>query len=412
MKTIQTFQLEFEQIRQQTEHLVSFLEVEDFASQPIVDVSPPKWHLGHTTWFFENFILAKYVKNYKLFDSRFNYVFNSYYVSQGDRLARHNRGTLNRPTTAQIFNYRQYVNQGIINYLNSNQVELEALKFLEIGLNHEQEHQELLITDIKYIFSQNPLKPTFFNGKKSISTYQQVDLLTVKEGLYEIGHNSDDFCFDNELGRHKVFINQFKFQNRLVSNKEYLEFIEDQGYNRAELWLSEGWDWVCLNKITAPEYWFVEDDIWKNYTVFGVQEIDWNDTLCHISFYEAEAYARWKNMRLLTEQEWEVAANLFSEKSSKNHFQELGVFHLNNAIDIQLLGSAWEWTNSAYLPYPNYNQADGALGEYNGKFMVNQMVLRGGSCATPMNHFRISYRNFFHPHLRWQFTGIRLAEKK
>ena len=410
MKTVSTYIEEFVQIRKQTELIVSPLEIEDFAAQPIIDVSPPKWHLGHTTWFFENFILSTFVSDYKFFDKSFLFLFNSYYVSQGERLARNRRSVLTRPSTKRIFEYRKYVDQEILNFLQKGTVGKEAIKFLEIGLNHEQQHQELLITDIKYIYSQNPLAPIYQNREIISSNYVSSNLLTIKEGVYEVGHQGDDFCFDNELGLHRVYINSFNFVDRLVTNAEYLEFIEDNGYSRPELWLSEGWDWLSENNINAPEYWFKEDGNWKHFTVFGVLDLNQYDTLTHVSFYEAEAYARWKNMRLLTEQEWEVAATIYGNRNNKNHFQESNVFHLGQAKDNQLFGTAWEWTNSAYLPYPNYKQEEGALGEYNGKFMINQMVLRGGSCATPAKHFRKTYRNFFHPNLRWQYTGIRLAE--
>lgn len=400
----------YSEIRKTTLQIVKSLEIEDFSAQPIIDVSPPKWHLGHTTWFFENFVLVPNVPNYQLFDERFNYIFNSYYVSQGDRLARNKRGSLTRPSTDRILEFRSYVDAAMIELLDKENLNNETAEFIEIGLNHEQQHQELLVTDIKYIFSQNPLKPSFLEESKSIEETKPVKMLSVKEGVYEIGHRDEGFCFDNELGVHKIYIHGFSFQNRLVNNQEFLEFMNDSGYKRPELWLSEGWDWLTANNINAPEYWFQEDENWKVFTVFGVQNLDLNDTLTHISFYEAEAFARWKGMRLLTEQEWEVAASIHGEKSELNHFQERQIFHLGSAKDNQLIGSAWEWTNSAYLPYPNYKQADGALGEYNGKFMINQMVLRGGSCATPRDHYRNSYRNFFHPNLRWQFTGIRLAD--
>lgn len=409
----QTVIKRYKSIRNTSLSLVKSLELEDYSAQPVVDVSPPKWHLGHTTWFFENFILANADSSYQLFDKRFNYIFNSYYVSQGDRLSRDKRGSLNRPKLESILAYREHVDRAMEVFLNQNDLSEELLNLLEIGLNHEQQHQELLVTDIKYIFSQNPLMPSFQDDEKvqSKSETKEIEYLKIEEGVYEIGHESVEFCFDNEKGRHKVYLQEFEFQNRLVNNQEYLEFIKDRGYEKHELWLSEGWDWVQENQIIAPEYWVSSGKEWKVFTVFGLRDLNLSDTLTHISFYEAEAFARWKGMRLLTEQEWEVACIKFGANSELNHFQESNYFHLGTAKDNQLLGSNWEWTNSAYLPYPKYEQAAGALGEYNGKFMVNQMVLRGGSCATPKSHFRPSYRNFFHPQLRWQFTGIRLAKK-
>ena len=296
-------------------------------------------------------------------------------------------------------------------FLNDNKaVPSDVRRFLEIGLNHEQQHQELLATDIKYILGSNPLLPKFQHVAESQKEPIKLEWLKVKEGNYKIGYDGPDFHFDNEEGVHQVFLHAFEAANRLVTNQEYLEFIEDNGYNRAELWLIEGWEWVQSNQVKAPFYWYLKDGKWYNYQTNGAQEISLNAPVTHVSFYEAEAFARWKKCRLLTEQEWEVLAQQYGSDNSENHFQERNHFQPSVAENNQLLGTAWEWTNSAYLPYPFYNQEEGALGEYNGKFMVNQMVLRGGSCATPKSHFRISYRNFFHTHLQWQFTGIRLAK--
>lgn len=399
------------EIRKTTLNIVKSLEIEDFSAQPVIDVSPPKWHLGHTTWFFENFVLAKNDVTYQLYDEKFNFIFNSYYVSQGDRLARNKRGSLARPSTQKVLDYRTYVDNRMEQLLAEGNLGADIENFIEIGLNHEQQHQELLITDIKYIFSQNPLKPSFQSKVEVESKPIKADWLSVDEGIYEIGHGTNEFCFDNELGKHKVYLEAYQFLNRLITNQEYLDFINDKAYERPELWLSEGWDWIVSNHVIAPEYWFRDGNVWKHFTVSGIENLKEFDTVTHVSFYEAEAFARWKGMRLLTEQEWEVAANIHGSISEQNHFQEEQCFHLSSAKDNQLIGSAWEWTNSAYLPYPNYKQAEGALGEYNGKFMINQMILRGGSCATPKSHYRNSYRNFFHPNLRWQFTGIRLAKR-
>lgn len=385
------------------------MSVEDYSAQPIVDVSPPKWHLGHTTWFFENFIL-KPLRNYRVFDDSFFFLFNSYYVSQGDRLERNKRGNLIRPFLSEILDYRKAVDIAMIRLLEDHAISQEQRKFIELGLNHEQQHQELLVTDIKYIFSTNPLLPAIDQGVFPNSTPSKQAYINIDEGIYEIGHDDLDFSFDNERGRHKVFINGFKVSSQVVNCREFLEFIEDEGYKRPELWLSEGWDWVTKNKINGPEYWFKEEGMMKHFTWRGVKAIDPNAPVTHVSFYEAEAFARWSCKRLLTEFEWEVAAQQLSSQES-GVFLEDNQFHpLQLHKEVSMFGNTWEWTNSAYLPYPNYRQEKGALGEYNGKFMINQMVLRGGSCATPKDHFRLTYRNFFHPHLRWQFTGIRLGE--
>jgi ergothioneine biosynthesis protein EgtB len=399
-------------VRKKTEEIVSPLSIEDFVAQPVVDVSPPKWHLGHTTWFFENFILVPHCKNYQLFSNEFAFVFNSYYESQGERILRNKRGTLTRPSTEEIFEYRKYVDEKLTNFLTSIPIQDEVKKFLEIGINHEQQHQELLITDIKYILGCNPLLPKYSNFKTNNEPPITSEWLTIPEGNYSIGYDGEAFHFDNEEGEHTVFLHEFEVQNRLVTNKEFIEFIKDDGYSRPELWLMEGWEWVKNEQAKAPFYWFIKNDELHSYQLNGVEKINLNQAVTHVNFYEAEAYARWNNCRLLTEQEWEVAAKKNQKIVETNHFQEKSTYHPLSAKDNQFFGTAWEWTNSAYLPYPFYKQEEGALGEYNGKFMINQMVLRGGSCATPKSHFRPTYRNFFHPHLQWQFTGIRIARNK
>ena len=404
----------FLRIREITEEIVSPLETEDFVVQPIEDVSPPKWHLAHTTWFFENFILVKFLTNYQLFDDQFAYLFNSYYESQGDRILRNTRGSLSRPTTARIFEYRKHVDKAMkLLFEKQHLMHEELLTFFEIGLNHEQQHQELLITDIKYILGSNPLLPVYHKTKTATLTAPlELNWLGVEAGVYEIGHSGKDFSFDNELGRHKVYLTDFECMDRLVSNEEYLEFMQDGGYSNPALWLSEGWSWVEENKAEAPFYWYKKEDEWWNYTLHGAEKLNANAPVIHVNFYEAEAFARWKGMRLLTEFEWEIAARRYGQNENAQ-FQDTQLYQPKyNQGSNQFFGTAWEWTNSAYLPYPNYVQEAGALGEYNGKFMINQMVLRGGSCATPKDHFRISYRNFFHAHLQWQFTGIRLARNK
>lgn len=374
----------FREIRQRTISLCQPLEIEDFVVQPSEDVSPPKWHLAHSTWFFENFILSK-DESYSPYHPQYNYLFNSYYEGEGARVLRKERGFMSRPTVAEIASYRIYVNEGMERLL-SGEVSLELLDWVEVGLHHEQQHQELLLTDIKYILGHNPMYPEYDDFHEHPQA-KRSSWVKMDAGMYKIGFRGDGFSFDNELGAHEVYLPAFDIKSELVSNGEYLEFIEGGGYNSFEFWHAEGWEWVKTNNISAPLYWHKIDGVWHHYTLEGLQAIDPNKLLTHVSFYEAAAYAEWKELRLLTEFEWEAA----HEK-------------LN-------IGSRWEWTNSAYLPYPKHEKAPGALGEYNAKFMLSQMVLRGGSVASPPNHVRPSYRNFFHPHLRWQYTGIRLAKK-
>lgn len=375
------------EIRNYSVEICKPLEIEDYVVQPIVDVSPPKWHLGHTTWFFETFILEPNFPDYQIFEAQYNFVFNSYYETIGARVIRTDRGNLSRPSVSDIYKYRKYVDEQMNAFLNSEFLTEEIKPLLELGLNHEQQHQELLMTDIKYILGHNPLFPTYKNEMISEKIYSQaIGMLSFSEGVYEIGFEGKSFCFDNELGRHKVYLNDFEIADRLVSNSEYLEFMKAGGYEDFRHWHAEGWDWVKQNDAKSPLYWHLIDGKWMNYTLNGLQELDLNDSVCHINFYEASAFASWKGMRLPTEAEWEVASN---------HFE---------------WGSRWEWTNSAYLPYPGFKKEAGAVGEYNGKFMVNQTVLRGASEATPKGHSRNTYRNFFQTGLKWQFTGIRLAQ--
>ncbi|QTY26106.1 ergothioneine biosynthesis protein EgtB [Flavobacterium sp. CS20] len=376
----------FIKTRQHTEKICKPLKTEDYVVQTVVDVSPPKWHLGHTTWFFEEFVLKTHLNNYQIFHHDFAFVFNSYYESVGDKVMRTNRGNLSRPSVDKIYDYRKYVNKHMQQLLDS-PIDDELWKVIEIGIHHEKQHQELLLTDIKYILGHNPLFPVYDETFKELKIEtQNQNWIDIKEGLYEIGHNSDSFCYDNELGRHQVYLEDFKISNRLVTNAEYLEFIEDGGYDQVLLWHAEAWDWLQQNDIASPKYWHFIDGQWMRYSLSGLQKLNLKEPLSHISYYEAFAFAQWKAMRLPTEFEWEVA---------QAHFD---------------WGQAWEWTESAYLPYPKYQKAEGALGEYNGKFMVNQKVLRGKSIATPPQHSRSSYRNFFHPQLRWQFNAVRLVK--
>jgi len=377
---------QFLTIRKYTESICEPLQTEDYVVQPIEDVSPPKWHLGHTTWFFETFILKPHASNYQEYNPDYNFVFNSYYETVGARVIRTDRGNLSRPSVSEIYLYRHYVDAAMTNLLGSTITD-EVMELLILGFNHEQQHQELLLTDIKYILGNNPLFPVYSNDWKEHEEIQtQPDRIVITEGIYEIGFAGSDFCFDNELNRHKVYLNDFEISAVLETNGSYLEFIKAGGYSDFNYWHAEGWDWVKTNGIKAPMYWHEIDGDWFNYTYAGLLPLNSLHPVTHISYYEAYAFASWKGMRLPTEFEWEVAARQFN------------------------WGKRWEWTESAYLPYPGFSKAPGAIGEYNGKFMVNQKVLRGASVATPKDHGRITYRNFFHPHLRWQFTGIRLAK--
>ncbi len=372
-------------VRQHSEQICGPLQTEDYVVQPIVDVSPPKWHLGHTTWFFETFILKPNFMGYREFDPDYNYVFNSYYETVGARVIRTDRGNLSRPTVADVYRYREYVDNAMMEFL-CKEPSTEVKELLELGFNHEEQHQELLFYDIKYILGHNPLFPSYDKHYKAPPFEQgEARMIGIAEGVYEIGHAGDGFCFDNELNRHKVYLNAFEISSNMVSNAEYLEFINAGAYRDFRFWHAEGWDWVNTNKIEAPLYWHLINGEWHHYTLAGLQPLKLDEPVGHISYYEAYAYAMWKGMRLPTEFEWEVAATQFN------------------------WGKAWEWTESAYLPYPGFTKAPGAIGEYNGKFMVSQKVLRGASEATPPGHSRITYRNFFHPNLRWLFNGIRLA---
>ena len=375
----------FQQVRNRSTNICANLETEDYVVQPVVDVSPPKWHLGHTTWFWEEFILKPNDENYQEFNPNYNYVFNSYYESVGARVIRTDRGNLSRPSVADIYTYRKHVDAAMQHFLQHN-LSKDLTDLIVLGLNHEEQHQELLSTDIKYILGNNPLFPALYHEEKKSLTSTTNEWIHVDEGVYEIGFEGEGFCFDNELNRHKVYLNDFSVSSELITNKEYLEFINAGGYKNFIYWHMEGWEWVKANQISSPMYWHFVDDEWMNYTLNGLQPIDWNEPVCHISFFEAYAFASWKKLRLPTEAEWEVAATKFN------------------------WGKRWEWTESAYLPYPGFSKAPGAIGEYNGKFMVNQKVLRGGSEVTPPNHSRITYRNFFPTSIRWQYTGIRLAK--
>ncbi|MEO8649636.1 MAG: ergothioneine biosynthesis protein EgtB [Acidobacteriota bacterium] len=381
--------VEYVRVRVYTEKLCEPLEIEDFIPQPVEDVSPARWNIAHTTWFFEEMILKRFVAGYRVFDEKFGFLFNSYYNSAGERTLRGKRGDLSRPTVARIFEYRHHVDSAMAELL-SGHVADQLRDLVTLGLNHEQQHQELFLTDIKYTFSMNPLLPAYREGL--VPEEDQEPAIEGEHefegGIYEIGHDGAGFCFDNELSRHKVLVDDFAIKRNLITNGEFLMFVQDGAYGDFRLWHSEGWDWVKQHSIASPLYWSNIDGEWFTFTLGGNRRMNMSAPVCHISFYEAAAYAEWRGMRLATEFEWEIASDRLD------------------------WGRRWEWTVSAYLPYPGFKKPGGAVGEYNGKFMINQMVLRGGSVATPAGHSRTTYRNFFHPHLRWQFTGIRLVKQR
>ncbi len=390
------------------------LETEDYVIQSMPDVSPTRWHLAHTSWFFEAFVLQKAIKNYKSLHPQYNFLFNSYYVQIGERFTRANRGFLSRPTVKQVYDYREYVDKNIIDFIsNCNEDKLaEYGPIVEIGINHEQQHQELMLTDIKHVFSMNPLNPVYYDGYPPVVDHiPEMSFKKFAEGIYEIGHPGNDFGYDNEFPRHKIYLKSFALADRLVTNREYIDFIDDGGYKKTELWLSDGFSKAEQNNWQAPLYWEKKDGEWWNFKLNGFHKVDFNEPVCHISFYEADAFARWSGYRLPTEAEWEKAAENIPVSGN---FVEDGYFHpvplSGSELLNQMYGDVWEWTMSPYVPYPGYKTLPGALGEYNGKFMSNQMILRGGSCATSSSHIRRYYRNFFYPESRWQFMGLRLAK--
>lgn len=389
------------------------LEIEDYQIQPMDDASPPKWHLAHVTWFFETFLLKPFSNNYRVFDPSFEMLFNSYYNGLGQPFRRANRGFLSRPTLARVLEYRHYVDEKMLELIQTSIS--EEIRFrLQLGLNHEQQHQELILTDIKYNLGNNPLKPAYVDQKSDDSLEFNIGWVEFDGGLVESGTDAGpEFVFDNETPRHQVFLHPYRLSTKQVSNGEFLEFIEDSGYERPELWLSDGWAGLQVQqdkRWSMPLYWRKQGDQYFEYRLTGEKLVDPNRPVCHVSAYEADAYARWKGCRLPTEHEWEHAA---LDAPVEGNFVESKLFHPSgqNGDGMQgQFGNVWEWTQSGYGAYPSFKPFDGALGEYNGKFMANQLVLRGGSCVSPRSHIRPTYRNFFYPPDRWQFSGIRLAQ--
>lgn len=410
----------FRKTRRLSARLCEPLAVEDYVVQTMPDASPAKWHLGHTTWFFENFILSKFESGFEPFHARFNFLFNSYYESQGERVARPDRGLCSRPTVQEVYSYRNSVEEHLELLLRdlSEEVEGEVLALLEIGIHHEQQHQELILTDLKHCFFMNALRPDYRPDCAPASfgaAAGETRFLSVPGGTYEIGHDpSRGFAYDNECPRHAVLLQDFAIASRPVTCGEYLAFIEDGGYQEFRHWLSDGWARIQAEGWRAPLYWEQVEGTWKIWTLTGARSIDPDEPVTHVSYYEALAFASWAGCRLATEQEWEIAADRLCPAIRAGNFLDQERYHPARASQAgeglqQMFGDVWEWTGSAYLPYPGYRPLAGALGEYNGKFMIDQMVLRGGSCATPADHIRSSYRNFFQPYQRWQFSGFRLA---
>ena len=404
----------YQQVRAQTEALCNALSPEDCVAQSMHDASPAKWHLAHTTWLFETFVLEDALVGYRHFAPAFRVLFNSYYNSVGEQYPRPQRGLLTRPSFDQVLEYRSYVDKRVLGCMEAPVgLSEELARLVEIGLHHEQQHQELILTDIKHLLSCNPLRPTYQRALPSgLTPAAPLRWHAYPEGMREIGASSPGFSFDNETPRHRIFLEAFELASRPITNGEYLAFIGDAGYSRPELWLSDGWATLQQEQWRAPLYWEQHDGEWQVFTLSGLQTLSRNEPICHVSFFEADAYARWAGARLPTEAEWEIAA---AALQIEGNFMEDECLHPTPAPSsvgvgaAQIFGDVWEWTASPYTPYPGYQPPAGALGEYNGKFMSNQMVLRGGSCATPRSHIRATYRNFFYPHSRWQFSGIRLA---
>lgn len=405
----------FSRVRAATAALCDGLEIEDFVVQSMPDASPAKWHLAHTSWFFEQFLLKVFARDYRSPHAQYEYLFNSYYQTVGPMHERPHRGLLTRPTVADVMAYRAHVDEHMRELLDARGDDPQIAALTTLGLNHEQQHQELLLTDLKHLFSRNPLRPAYraAPARGEPVTVTPMRFYTFDGGVQQIGAAGEPFVFDNELPRHKTYLEPYALANRLVTNGEYAEFIRDGGYQRPEVWLSDGWSTVMNEGWTRPFYW--DEGLDGEFTLFGMQPLDPAAPVSHLSYYEADAFARWAGGRLPTEAEWETAAaqlpirgNLLERNLLHPAPAEDGAAH-DESVLRQMYGDVWEWTSSAYAPYPGYRPPSGALGEYNGKFMCNQLVLRGGSCVTSASHIRATYRNFFYPQARWQFMGVRLA---
>jgi ergothioneine biosynthesis protein EgtB len=403
---------QFRAVRATTLALAAPLSAEDQQVQSMGLTSPTKWHLAHTTWFFETFVLRPFAAGYRPFDATYHYLFNSYYEALGKRHPRPDRGLVTRPGLADIHAYRRHVDAATERLL-ADAPGADAARLIELGCHHEQQHQELILTDIKHVLGLNPLAPPYAPAAPASPHAVAPDLgwVSIAGGVREIGYGGDEFCFDNEQPRHKTWLDDFQLATRLVTNREWREFMDDGGYATPTLWLSDGWQARQDEEWQAPLYWRTTDHGCSEYTLAGLRPVDPGAPVVHVSYYEAEAFARWAGKRLPSEAEWEIAA---AGLPREGDFLDTSSLHPRPAPAAgglaQMFGGVWEWTQSPYTPYPGFRPADGALGEYNGKFMANQMVLRGGSCATPQSHIRAEYRNFFPPSARWQFSGVRLAD--
>ena len=405
----------YERVRDTSVAITAPLELEDYVVQSMTEASPAKWHLAHTSWFFETFVLEPR-SGYRPFHPAFKVLFNSYYQQVGAMHSRPQRGLLSRPTVDDVLAYRAHVDAAMVRVLEAGDLDDRMLAVVETGLHHEQQHQELIVTDLKHMFSHNPMRPAYRADTAPGGRAREASSLGWVDhpgGLLWVGHEGDGYGFDNETPRHRQFLQPFAVASRLTTCGEYLQFMADGGYERPELWLSEGWEAVQSSGWSAPLYWERRADGWWQFTLSGMRPVDPAEPVIHVSYFEADAFANWTTFRLATEAEWEVVAK---DLPLEGNFLENELFHPALApagsVPEQVFGDAWEWTRSPYAPYPGYRAPPGALGEYNGKFMVNQMVLRGGSCATPRDHIRPSYRNFFHPGARWQFSGIRLVRDR
>jgi ergothioneine biosynthesis protein EgtB len=406
---------QFRAVRRASALLCEPLATEDYVAQSMTDASPVKWHLAHTTWFFETLVLRPHKTDYRSINEAFEYLFNSYYNTIGPQYSRPHRGLVTRPTVSEVREYRAYVDrqmEELFEQAEEGDVELPT-EIITIGMHHEQQHQELIVTDLKHLFSFNPLHPVYHEVTWPVeSPVSDLRWYDGPEGVVEIGHDGPGFAYDNETPRHHVYLRPYRLASRLITCGEFKAFMADGGYARSELWLSDGWATVNERDWKAPLYWEQRDGQWFDYTLGGFRPVRDDEPVCHVSYYEADAYARWAGARLATEAEWEAVA---AAAAMEGNFGEDGFYHpfpVQRPIretPAQLFGDVWEWTQSGYASYPGYQQPEGAVGEYNAKFMCNQLVLRGGSCATPRSHIRSTYRNFFSPDARWQFSGIRLA---
>lgn len=404
----------YKETRTQSLSLISNLSDADATVQSMPDASPAKWHMGHTTWFFETLILSPHYSGYRPFDTQYHYLFNSYYESLGPRQPRPMRGMLTRPSLSEICSYRYYVDLHLTQYLSQENCSKEVLSLVELGIHHELQHQELLLTDILHLFAQSPIQPTY-RASEPIGMPNQppssVQWIGFDGGILEVGHSGEEFSFDCETPKHKQIIRPFQLASNPVTNRDWLVFMEDGGYSNPLFWLSDGWAMVQEEGWQSPLYWGNEQEGWNSMTLRGYQPLDLDAPVCHISYFEADAFARWAGKRLPTEFEWEIASHsveMVGNFSERKHLKPKAAAGNNPGLQ-QMFGDVWEWTSSPYIAYPGFKPATGAISEYNGKFMSGQLVLKGGACTTPQTQMRVSYRNFFHPHQRWQFSGLRLA---